>query len=88
MVRTKSSKVPRVGSTFRLDEDIKAAMERYFQDVGVPPSEQVRRALRAWLEEKGCCGHRHGRATGITARSKSGTPAWWNTLTPLTGNQG
>jgi hypothetical protein len=53
MVRTKSDKAPRVGSTFRLDEDIKAAMERYFHDVGVPPSEQVRRALRAWLEEKG-----------------------------------
>jgi hypothetical protein len=53
MTRTKSGKPSRVGSTFRLDEDIKDAMQRYFEDVGVPPSEQVRRALRAWLEERG-----------------------------------
>jgi predicted transcriptional regulator len=51
--RTKSDKPIRVGQTFRLDPDLKEAMDRVFVDDGVPPSEQVRRALRDWLERRG-----------------------------------
>jgi hypothetical protein len=38
--------------TFRPDADILAAMETLKERDGTPYSEQVRRALRAWLEEK------------------------------------
>jgi hypothetical protein len=32
---------------------LKDSMDRVFADDGVPPSEQVRRALREWLERRG-----------------------------------
>jgi hypothetical protein len=38
--------------TFRPDADILVAMEDLKERDGTPYSEQVRRALRAWLEEK------------------------------------
>jgi hypothetical protein len=38
--------------TFRPDDDVYAAMEALRTQDGVPFSEQIRRALRAWLEEK------------------------------------
>jgi hypothetical protein len=40
-------------STFRLGDDITAAMERLYIRDGISPSEQARRALAAWLETKG-----------------------------------
>lgn len=39
--------------TFRPDDDVYAAMDALRVRDGVPLSEQVRRALRVWLEEKG-----------------------------------
>jgi hypothetical protein len=39
--------------TFRPDPDLFAAMEALRTGIGVPYSEQIRRALRAWLESKG-----------------------------------
>ena len=39
--------------TFRPDEDLLAAMEALKGRDGIPYSEQIRRALRAWLEQKG-----------------------------------
>ena len=39
--------------TFRPDADIHDAMEALRDRDGVPFSEQIRRALRAWLESKG-----------------------------------
>lgn len=39
--------------TFRPDDDIYAAMDALRERDGVPFSEQIRRALRAWLEERG-----------------------------------
>jgi hypothetical protein len=39
--------------TFRPDSDIFLAMTSLRERAGVPFSEQVRRALRAWLESKG-----------------------------------
>lgn len=39
--------------TFRPDADTFAAMDSLRERDGVPFSEQIRRALRAWLESKG-----------------------------------
>jgi Arc/MetJ-type ribon-helix-helix transcriptional regulator len=39
--------------TFRPDDEVYAAMEALRERDGVPFSEQIRRALRAWLQEKG-----------------------------------
>jgi hypothetical protein len=38
---------------FRIDEDLAAAMDRVHEQYGTPYSEQIRRALRAWLEQVG-----------------------------------
>lgn len=38
--------------TFRPDRDVYNAMEALREREGVPFSEQIRRALRAWLESK------------------------------------
>jgi len=37
----------------KLDPDLGDALRRYKEDVGVPVAEQVDRALRAWLSERG-----------------------------------
>ncbi len=39
--------------TFRPDEDLLEGMKAMKERDGVPFSEQIRRALRAWLEIKG-----------------------------------
>jgi hypothetical protein len=44
---------PSVVSTFRLGPDIVAAMRALQVRDGIPPSEQARRALAAWLEKRG-----------------------------------
>jgi len=38
--------------TFRIDADIHEAMDSLKDRDGIPYSEQIRRALRAWLESK------------------------------------
>jgi hypothetical protein len=53
MPRKKGIRPARLGSTFRLDEDLVEAMQRLHERDGILPSEQVRRALRSWLENKG-----------------------------------
>lgn len=40
-------------ASFRIEEDLIAAMQRLFARDGIAPSEQIRRALRPWLEKKG-----------------------------------
>jgi hypothetical protein len=40
-------------TTFRIDEDLMEAMQRLQVRDGIPLSEQIRRALRPWLEQKG-----------------------------------
>jgi len=40
-------------ATFRVDNDLFAAMQRLQERDGMPLSEQIRRALRPWLESKG-----------------------------------
>jgi metal-responsive CopG/Arc/MetJ family transcriptional regulator len=43
----------RRNTTIRLDDDLYAGMQAIWARDGVQPSEQIRRALRAWLESKG-----------------------------------
>jgi Ribbon-helix-helix protein, copG family len=40
-------------TTFRIDDDVLRAMEALKERDGMPLSEQIRRALRPWLEGKG-----------------------------------
>ena len=40
-------------ATFRIDADLLEAMHQLQARDGIPLSEQIRRALRPWLEEKG-----------------------------------
>jgi hypothetical protein len=40
-------------TTFRLEEDLREGLDAVWRTEGIPPSEQVRRAIRAWLERKG-----------------------------------
>jgi hypothetical protein len=40
-------------TTFRVDEELLDAMRRLQERDGILPSEQIRRALRPWLESKG-----------------------------------
>ena len=40
-------------ATFRLEPEILEGLEAIRERDGIPASEQVRRALRAWLETKG-----------------------------------
>jgi hypothetical protein len=40
-------------SNFRIDPEIMSGLQLVKEREGIPLSEQVRRALRAWLETKG-----------------------------------
>jgi hypothetical protein len=44
---------PRQITTFRLDTELLAGLREVWDRDGIQPSEQVRRAIRAWLVEKG-----------------------------------
>jgi hypothetical protein len=44
---------PKTASTFRIDDELMAALRAIKEREGVPVSEQVRRALLAWVEAKG-----------------------------------
>jgi len=39
--------------TFRVDPELRKALDKLFERDGISPSEAIRRALRAWLETKG-----------------------------------
>lgn len=43
----------RRNTTVRLDDDIFEGLQVVWERDGIQPSEQIRRALRAWLETKG-----------------------------------
>jgi hypothetical protein len=43
---------PRRVTAFRIDEDLIAGLQEVWTRDGVQPSEQVRRAIRAWLDAK------------------------------------
>jgi hypothetical protein len=40
-------------STVYLDQDLRDGLKRIKESVGVPEAEQIRRALRQWLEQQG-----------------------------------
>jgi antitoxin component of RelBE/YafQ-DinJ toxin-antitoxin module len=39
--------------TFRIDEELRAGLEAVYERDGIPVSEQVRRAVKEWLQRKG-----------------------------------
>ena len=45
--------MPREQTAFRLDQDLMNGLRAVKERDGVPISEQVRRAVRVWLEAKG-----------------------------------
>jgi hypothetical protein len=40
-------------AAFRLDEELVEGLKQVWERDGIQPSEQVRRAVKAWLKEKG-----------------------------------
>jgi hypothetical protein len=44
---------PLIPTNFRLDEELLEALQRVKDREGIPVTEQVRRAIRAWLIERG-----------------------------------
>lgn len=44
---------PKTQFNMRLDDDVLAAMKAVQQQIGIPVSEQVRRACREWLRQYG-----------------------------------
>jgi hypothetical protein len=44
---------PRRLYNFRIDEDLDEGLKLVKEQDGIPESEQIRRALRKWLEERG-----------------------------------
>jgi antitoxin component of RelBE/YafQ-DinJ toxin-antitoxin module len=44
---------PKTASTFRIDDELLDALQKVKDRDGIPLSEQVRRALKMWLESKG-----------------------------------
>jgi metal-responsive CopG/Arc/MetJ family transcriptional regulator len=67
--------MPRAGSltrtitTIYLDDDLREGLERVKARDGVPASEQIRRALRAWLEERKALVPQHDRR-GVRTRAR------------------
>jgi metal-responsive CopG/Arc/MetJ family transcriptional regulator len=39
--------------TFRIDDELLKGLERVWERDGIATSEQIRRAIRTWLEQKG-----------------------------------
>jgi hypothetical protein len=40
-------------TAFRIDEELKAGLQEVWERDGIAVSEQIRRAIRVWLEQKG-----------------------------------
>ena len=55
-------------ATFRLEPEILEGLERIRARDGIPASEQVRRALRAWVETKGGISKTDRRRAGTRRR--------------------
>jgi len=50
---TKHADTPRKVTTFRIDSELLDGLQEVWERDGVAVSEQVRRAIRMWLEQKG-----------------------------------
>jgi predicted DNA-binding protein len=44
---------PKKITAFRIDEELLEGLEKVWERDGITAAEQVRRAIRAWLEKKG-----------------------------------
>ena len=44
---------PKTATTYRLEDEILVALKVIKERDGIPVSEQVRRALKSWIESKG-----------------------------------
>jgi len=53
---TNHADIPRKVMTFRIDDDLVEGMDKLWERDGIAVSEQVRRAIRLWLESKGIKG--------------------------------
>ena len=60
---TKHADTPRRVTTFRIDADLLDGLQEVWERDGVAASEQVRRAIRAWLEQKGVVKAQRKRST-------------------------
>jgi hypothetical protein len=49
----KHAALPRKVTTFRIDQELLDGLQRVWERDGVAVSEQVRRAIKTWLESKG-----------------------------------
>ena len=59
---------PRKHHAFRIDEDLFEGLQTIAERDGVQISEQVRRAIRAWLEAKGITSRRAERKRAVTRK--------------------
>ena len=55
-------------TNFRIDPDIMERLQRIKERDGIPLSEQVRRALRIWLNEKGVVPEQTERKRAVTRK--------------------
>ena len=56
-------------TTFRIDEELLQGLQQVWERDGVQPSEQVRRAIRAWLDAKGVLGKPERKRAATRKRS-------------------
>lgn len=61
---------PRTAANIRLDNDLIEGMREIYEKEGILQSEQVRRAVRAWLTERGVIAPR---TATKTARKRAAT---------------
>lgn len=47
-----SPRKKKIGYYTKLDPQLREAMRRYKENVGVPEAQQIERALKAWLRER------------------------------------
>ena len=59
---------PRKHHTFRLDDDLFEGLQMVWERDGIQVSEQVRRAIRGWLEAKGITSRRAERKRAVTRK--------------------
>jgi hypothetical protein len=65
---TRAMTPPRRVAAYRLDEDLIEGLEKVWARDGVQPSEQVRRAVRQWLEARGVIAKKTPPRRGRTRR--------------------
>ena len=59
---------PRKLHAFRIDEQQLQAMQAIWERDGIQVSEQIRRAIKAWLETKGVVSQRAERKRAVTRK--------------------